>query len=401
MHILAKFCFSLFFLMIFQSCKNITNNEEPRLVTVFGTVTLTTETESLPLSSAIVIISDKSDSTDQNGNYRIQDIVEGDYTAKIIYSDLDTVKVSVAVIAEQDSIEIPFNISPDKKGEEGIFGSIVYEGIPVENVEIRVYDILDGTKIIAINGKTNSEGVFEINGLNKRLKEIHFSHEYLEENILEGYIKDMGYVANAECFDENLNGACVADLKTIEMNKNEIVWDYFPIEVGATWNFDYKLNSHRANSSDSYSGEVEWSVIDVNSNGEKSTYTIQEIFNGTYSITGPDCSGHNSFDTKTVEFMNDTLAFPIEIDELGKIDIGYPFRELGCSDLGYYYRKYSEMDLNRYYSPLIGDSVDFEKYGEALIIEASLSRNKGITKLFIAETPHNSGSYFSIAIKEN
>ncbi len=402
MQALVKLIYPLIFILIFQSCKNITNSEEPKLISVFGTVSLTTETESFPLYSVVVIISDKSDTTDKDGNYRIENLSEGDYIAQVIYSELDTAKVPISVSSEQNSIEIPLEILPEKNGEDGFFGTIIYENKPVENVEIKVYDILNGAKILVKTGKTNSEGTFSISGLNKRLKEIHFTHEYLEEHIIEGYIKDMGYVANADCFDANSNEACVSDFKELEMSKNDVVSDYFPIVVGDTWNYEYKMTSNRANSWDDYSGEAEWSVISVNNIEAKSIYSIQEIFNGTYSITGADCKGNDTFDTKTVELKNDTLAFTIEIDELGSIYIDYPFRELGCADLGSVYSSNSNtVELNRYYSPLIGDKVELEKYGSTLISEAWLTKDKGLTMLSVYETPHNSGSSFYIKMKED
>ncbi len=400
MYTVAKFTILLFLALIFHSCKNITNSEEPKLISIFGIVSFTSEAENFPLNSVVVIISDKSDTTDKDGNYRIENLSEGDYIAHIIYSDIDTAKVPISVSSEQNSIEIHLEILPEKIGEDGFFGTIVYESIPVENVEIKVYDILNGIKILAKTGKTDSLGSFSINGLNKRLKEIHFSHEYLEEHVIEGYIKDMGYVANADCFDANLNGACVSNFKELEMSGNDVVSDYFPIEVGDTWNYVYKMTSNRANSWDNYSGEAEWVVTNVNHTGVKSIYSIQENFNGSYSITGPDCKGNDTFDTKIVELNNDTLAFSIEIDELGSIYIDYPFRELGCADLGALYNP-NTVDLNRYYSPFIGDKIELNKYGSTLISQAWLSKNKGLTMLSVYETPHNSGSSFYIKIKED
>ena len=56
MQALVKLIYPLIFILIFQSCKNITNSEEPKLISVFGTVSLTTETESFPLNSVVVIM---------------------------------------------------------------------------------------------------------------------------------------------------------------------------------------------------------------------------------------------------------------------------------------------------------------------------------------------------------
>ncbi len=390
----------LLFASLISSCSTI-SSDQAKLVDVYGTITLTNDENNIPLNNALIIISDKWDSTDQDGKYRIDDLVEGEYIASILYSDSDTILVPINVSGDLDSLEIPLNIYPIKKGDDGIYGTITYMDIPVQNVEIKIFDVLNSTKILVNTGKTDQNGFFRITELNDRLKEINFSHEYLDEYTLEGYIKNMGYVASADCFDTNLNGACIANLNDIKMNQNEIVWDYFPIGKDSSLSFNYQMGSNRANSYDAYYGEIEWTVTDVNIVGEKNIYSIREVFYGTYSITGPDCNGNDSFETKTIELKNDTLAFPIEINKDGEIDINYPFRELGCSDLSYYYDTYANgTDLRRYYSPLIGENeFEFTNYGDALITNAILIRDKGLKKLSISETPHNSGSYFIIEAK--
>jgi len=390
----------LLFASLLSSCSTL-SSDQAKLVDVYGTITLANDENNIPLNKALIIISDKWDSTDQNGKYRIDDLVEGEYIASILYNDSDTIKVQINVSVEQDSLEIPISIFPTKKGQDGIFGTIVYMNLPVPDVDIKIYDVINGTKILVRTGKTDLNGYFNVTELNDRLKEIHFSHGYLEEYIVDGYIKYMGNVGSADCFDTNLNGACIADLKVIEMYQNEIVWDYFPIGKDSSFSFNYQMGSNRANSYDAYSGEIEWTVTDVNIVSEKHIYSIREVFNGTYSITGPDCKGNDSFETKTIELKNDTLAFSIEINNDGEIDINYPFRELGCADLSYYYDTYANgTDLRRYYSPLIGENeFEFTNYGEALNTNAILIRDKGIKKLSISETPHNSGSYFIIEAK--
>ncbi len=390
----------LLFASLISSCSTI-SSDQAKLVDVYGTITLANDENNIPLNNALIIISDKWDSTDQDGKYRIDDLVEGEYIASILYSDSDTILVPINVSGDLDSLEIPLNIYPIKKGDDGIYGTITYMDIPVQNVEIKIFDVLNSTKILVNTDKTDQNGFFRITELNDRLKEINFSHEYLDEYTLEGYIKNMGYVASADCFDTNLNGACIADLMTIEMKENDIVWDYFPIGKDSSFIFKYQMGSNRANSYDAYYGEIEWTVTDINIVGEKHIYSIREVFNGTYSITGPDCNGNDSFETKTIELKNDTLAFPIEINKDGEIDINYPFRELGCSDLSYYYDKYANgTDLRRYYSPIIGENeFEFTDYGDALITVANLIRDNGIKKLSISETPHNSGSYFIIEAK--
>lgn len=390
----------LLFASLISSCST-TNSDQTKLVDVYGTITLANDENNTPLNKALIIISDKWDSTDKDGKYRIDDLVEGEYIASILYNDSDTIKVQINVSGEQDSLEIPISIFPTKKGQDGIFGTIVYMNLPVPDVDIKIYDVINGTKILVNTGKTDRDGFFRITELNDRLKEMNFSHEYLDEYTLEGYIKNMGYIASADCFDINLNGACIANLKRIEMKENEVVWDYFPIGKDSSFSFSYQMGSNRANSYDAYYGEIEWTVTDVNIVSEKHIYSIQEVFNGTYSITGPDCKGNDSYETKTIELKKDTLAFSIEINNDGEIDINYPFRELGCSDLSYYYDNYANgTDLRRYYSPLIGENeFEFTNYGEALITVANLIKDKGIKKLSISETPHNSGSYFIIEAK--
>ena len=251
-----------------------------RVFTLQGEIREKSRIGTIPIQGATISVGSSESCSDVNGKYSIGDLFRGDYPLKITrtgYYDYD----STITICNDTTM----NFYLDKRGyfvQGKIFEDSEFATMPIVNAVIQIGDVKD---------TTNSAGNYNMTLQNPGDYTVNITHPYY--------------------FDINTSTTISFSDTTInDYVMDPILDDYFPLEVGNIWNYEFNVGEYwgGGNYYVNYKGISTWEIIGKEEKNDLIIYKVLHEFNGIYK-------NFIDYPYETIDIASDTTYFQIEEDQ--------------------------------------------------------------------------------------